>query len=457
MQKLKSLRPVKEILFSVFYLLASGAVFIKLALRKSAEPSLFGWYSLPYLAFLILLAGGLTLFGRVLARRRFRILQILLVNAMVLAGCLLPMELAAQAYAYFHPSYEVLAWQPDRDMGWKLVPHLHWIWAGNDWFARDFVVPLAANSYGFLDLERKEEKPADTIRIALLGDSFVEAAQVSFEKTAGHLLEEKMNGRAKESLEKLPHFEVLNFGISCFGVGQYLLAWEKYASRFEPDYVFLFVSGRQMERTVLRYESGQFSETREEKLWIRPTFRMEKENLVREPARDFDRFVEVDRRLLETRFKDGTRIKRRNGFLIGDFLRDLRNIGKFYFEAPLRQLQRQFSNPPHSGILGMEAAVFRVNVKVMEVLGGQVSRRGGHLVIVDVFGYFDSHLSSPSRRLRKLCLEKGWGYVPLTNDLWKARREGIAVQWAHDGHFNEAGNRIFAEAMYRWLVNHVEI
>jgi lysophospholipase L1-like esterase len=37
----------------------------------------------------------------------------------------------------------------------------------------------------------------------------------------------------------------------------------------------------------------------------------------------------------------------------------------------------------------------------------------------------------------------------------QANRNGRATRWPHDGHFNEAGNEIFADALSEWLTAHV--
>ena len=76
------------------------------------------------------------------------------------------------------------------------------------------------------------------MRVAVLGDSMIEALQVSLDKT-----------RPKDSTACLtrasPHrqvvpgqYEVLNFGVSNYGLGQYLLLWDGRSGRFRPDYVF---------------------------------------------------------------------------------------------------------------------------------------------------------------------------------------------------------------------------
>jgi hypothetical protein len=72
---------------------------------------------------------------------------------------------------------------------------------------------VQTNAHGFRDLAREIQKPERVIRIALLGDSFVEAIQVPFNKTAGHLLEQKLNNiiTAPKKLSTNPFkYEVLN-------------------------------------------------------------------------------------------------------------------------------------------------------------------------------------------------------------------------------------------------------
>src|SRR5689334_8790413 len=58
-------------------------------------------------------------------------------------------ETAAHIYAYRNPSYDVLYLQPDRAVGWKMVPGLHFTWAGPHCAAFEFSVPTVANSRGF--------------------------------------------------------------------------------------------------------------------------------------------------------------------------------------------------------------------------------------------------------------------------------------------------------------------
>src|SRR5262249_26307243 len=155
------------------------------------------------------------------------------------------------------------------------------------WYAIDFSAPIATNAMGYRDLGAKEAKPPGTVRVALLGDSLVEALQVPYGATAGHLLEERLNAQPPDgalasssssaSSSAVPgrRFEVLNFGVSCFGVGQDLLNWEKSVSRFHPDWVFVYVARLHLDRTIQHDETGYFTSTQGMSLQIRPVYRLE--------------------------------------------------------------------------------------------------------------------------------------------------------------------------------------
>jgi hypothetical protein len=63
----------------------------------------------------------------------------------------------------------------------------------------------------------------------------VAARQVSFEKTASQLLEKKLNHEL--GVATGGKFEVLNFGVGNFGLSQYYLTWQNYASKFDSKQV----------------------------------------------------------------------------------------------------------------------------------------------------------------------------------------------------------------------------
>ena len=177
------------------------------------------------------------------------LLKILTAQVITLVVVLALIEVVGQLYAYSNPGYETLSAIPDRTVGWRLAPNLEYIFTGSHWYANEFSAKIKHNSLGFRDYNRNTEKPPGTTRIALLGDSFVEAAQVAFKNTPGQILEGLLNNQ-NLNIKQNQNFEVLNFGIGGIGIGQSLLTYRQYAKTFDPDYVFLFIFDGGIWRTI---------------------------------------------------------------------------------------------------------------------------------------------------------------------------------------------------------------
>ncbi len=378
---------------------------------------------------------------------KVKALTIIGVNILVLLGFLLLIEATGQVIALIFPSYDVLFLQPDEVVGWKQVPNFRWTWAGRYWYAADFSVEIETNPLGFRDIVRDFAKPPGVTRVAILGDSFIEAIQVPFAKTAAQLLEQRLDSALDRRPEHFQRWEVLNFGISNFGIGQYLLTWEQYASRFHPDYVAIFVAKFHMFRTINKYSDGPSIASETEKLWIRPTFGIEAGSLIREPAKDYDRFVKIQKDLIRAEFS-GKRFRRK----------EMRLLTLYYCKELIRRLVQRFNKPSTPDYdsaqkkigLDTDGELFSVNLKIIEELGQKVHHTGSKLVVVDVSEYFGDD-QIVSKTLHEFCAEHGLGYIPLYKSLLEANRNGVSTRWAYDGHFNEAGNMILAQGLYDWI------
>jgi hypothetical protein len=100
--------------------------------------------------------------------------------------------------------------------------------AGHSW--------IEINSDGWRGPEVALKAPPGTFRIALLGDSYIEAFEVPFEKTVGELLEARLS-----ALRGTP-VEVLNFGEGGYGTSQQLLTLQHEVWKYSPDLVLLAVT-----------------------------------------------------------------------------------------------------------------------------------------------------------------------------------------------------------------------
>jgi hypothetical protein len=93
---------------------------------------------------------------------------------------------------------------------------------------------VSINSHGLRDREIEPAKPAGTFRVLMLGDSFVEGAQVPLEDTAAKRLEVTLRDAAAGR-----PLDVVNAGNAGFGTGQELLFLDNDGRTYQPDLVVL--------------------------------------------------------------------------------------------------------------------------------------------------------------------------------------------------------------------------
>src|SRR5262249_41933202 len=88
----------------------------------------------------------------------------------------------------------------------------------------------------FRDLERAVRKPPGTFRVAVLGDSFIQATEVSLEDAFPMQLQTRLNGCRAAGDRGV---EVLGFGVRSFGTAQELLLLQNVVRQYEPHLVVL--------------------------------------------------------------------------------------------------------------------------------------------------------------------------------------------------------------------------
>src|SRR4051812_1844244 len=151
--------------------------------------------------------------------------KLLLVFMGLLFG-LLMCEIFLRVIGYSYPIF----YETDYYRGFALRPGIE----GH--YQREGESYVSINSDGLRDREHSKTKPANTFRIAVLGDSFTEAMQVSMEQTYWHLLEKELN-----DCHAFPgkQVEIINFGVSGYGTGQELLTLREKVWPYSPDMVIL--------------------------------------------------------------------------------------------------------------------------------------------------------------------------------------------------------------------------
>jgi hypothetical protein len=141
------------------------------------------------------------------------------------------LELVLRLAGFSHPNF----YRPDPDLGWALRPGAAGRWR------QEGDAPVRINRDGWRDEEHPLDKPAGELRVAVLGDSMVEALQVPADRTFWALAERRLEGCERLGGRRV---QLLDFGVSGFGTAQELLALRHRVERYRPDLVLLaFYSG----------------------------------------------------------------------------------------------------------------------------------------------------------------------------------------------------------------------
>jgi hypothetical protein len=166
--------------------------------------------------------------GRLLSRSR----KVLFVATAVFGGLLIgafvaEMALRIAGYAYPRTS------QRDDFTGTLRIPGVEFVYR-DEGFSH-----VRINSAGFRDDDWERAKPPGVVRVAVLGDSYVEGFQVEKHERLTELLERELNGA--QGLPGTPQVEVLNFGMGGYGTAQELMCLRHHVWSYSPDVVVLTI------------------------------------------------------------------------------------------------------------------------------------------------------------------------------------------------------------------------
>lgn len=149
----------------------------------------------------------------------------LIVVVLTIVVCLLFAEVITRLFGNISPPLRI----KDQEIGERYVRN----YSGNVYVGESGnYVHLRFNKDGFRGDDRTYEKPLNTCRIVVLGDSEIAAIATKEESTLVRQLEKKLDERNPEV-----HWEVFNFGISAASTAQEIILYRKLASKYDPDLV----------------------------------------------------------------------------------------------------------------------------------------------------------------------------------------------------------------------------
>jgi lysophospholipase L1-like esterase len=142
-------------------------------------------------------------------------------------------EVAVRIASHFVVSFKSSPFrQYDPNIGIALLPNLN-----VEHHRGCFDGQVVTNHWGMRDRERKLEKDPHTFRIALIGDSVVEAVHVKPDEVMNIRLEQLAHQQGYDNVE------VMAFGVEGIGTSQELLLYQEKVRQFHPDLVMLLFVG----------------------------------------------------------------------------------------------------------------------------------------------------------------------------------------------------------------------
>ncbi len=164
--------------------------------------------------------------------------------ALILAGILVAFAIAEVVVRVFDLAPAEF-YTYNQYTGWKLKA------GASGWQTHEGHAWVKVNSAGFRGPEFSFKKPPDTLRVAVLGDSFTEAQHVNYEDTFCAVAQSDLQEQCPfviggEGGQKrlFSHVQVMDFGCDGYGTAQELVTMRRWVWRYSPDVVVLaFFSG----------------------------------------------------------------------------------------------------------------------------------------------------------------------------------------------------------------------
>jgi hypothetical protein len=280
----------------------------------------------------------------------------------------------------------------------------------------EFQVAVRFNRDGMRDVPRSRQKAPGVLRVALLGDSFVEAMQVPEDSMLSLRLE-----RSLHSCVPGRRAEVLNFGVSGFGPAGVTARYATLAREFAPDLVvYLFVMNDPWD--LVQHEARLY-EIRDGAMLLRPLEPGGLERLLRRLV-DFGKHHFHAFRFLKYRF---LRLR----------------------QAPQRAAAEEAASEAGDGEMDPGGSAWHRTRLALGLLRDLAAEDGATLLVAQ------ATTAGPkmNARLSGLCGDLGVPFLSLLPALESAPGE---VFFRVDGHWRSAGHGVASRAMTPWICSFLQ-
>lgn len=349
------------------------------------------------------------------------------------------------------------------------------------WYRKEGAAYIRINSDGLRDREHTKTKPANTLRIAVLGDSYAEALQVQVEETFWAVLERKLK-ECDEFAGK--NIEVINFGVSGYGTAQELITLQRFVRDYSPDIVLLAITTNNditdNSRTLKRQEEIPYYVYSDGHLVLDASFRDSSTFRLRQSALNrLGRWIRDSSRVIQALHQAHYALK--------SYFASRRTQDSAPKSAPSSGQQggvTQLEEPGIDNLIYREPRddvwrdAWRVTEALIVQMRDEVRSKGAKFLVVTLSNGIQVHPSAalrqefmrrvesrdlfyPDMRIKALCEREGIAVVTLAPSL-QAYAEQHKVflhgfgQQVGNGHWNALGHRVAGELISQKLCEGIE-
>ena len=287
--------------------------------------------------------------------------------------------------------------------------------------------------------------PPEKVRIASFGDSFTHGDDVSNEDT----WQENLN-------RNHPELEVINFGVSGYGLDQTYLRYLSEGITYHPDIVLICFLSENIARSTNVFRP--FYTPSPGLPFTKPRFRLENNNLVlvENPFQDVSQYQDLlndPKRMLGYlgKLDTGLRLRYKTGTF--DFLPSVRlfKIGYLHFIKEFDDTRPVFKK----GVYNRKTEEYKITVRLFDEFVHQVSQNGSLPIIVifplkAILHQYRREGIKEYAPLLEHFNEKGYLYIDMIEG-FEFLGKDIQIKDFYFGHFSPIGNNVVAEYIAYYL------
>jgi lysophospholipase L1-like esterase len=300
-----------------------------------------------------------------------------------------------------------------------------------------------ANAAGLrADREYPLEPPPGAFRVAAFGDSFVHGDEVAFADTWGQQLEAEMAG-----------LELINFGVSGYGVDQALLRYQSVGRRYGARVVLIGFMTEDLGRAVSTFRPFQFHDS--SIALAKPRFVLEAGRLRLLPnpfprREDYESLLRDETASMAVLGAHDAEYQARYHPSAFDFLRTVR-VARLAWQTFVARTWQPPLKTPH-GSFNPRSEAFSLNLALIEAFVAAVKADGAIPLVVLFPGRTDPRFAAragvaPYEPLRQALVARGVPVLDLIQAIVDAGTRDDTTPLFGGGHYSAAGNRVVARVL----------